>query len=170
MRFNLADEVLPEGTSKKLLHIPGILRASCVKLEEDQIRGADYEIAADPFGPLQEPRLPRELPDHDVNRPFPRNLEPHHTSQRIRQVSLPDLNVNATGSKVRPQGRLQAGSIGDEQIQIEGRTVDPMGGESQCADQGMADAGRIESRPDLLEQVHPISSDMHFEGVRPACR
>jgi hypothetical protein len=38
------------------------------------------------------------------------------------------------------------------------------------ADQGMADSSRIQDRADLLAQAHPISSDMHFEGVRLAWR
>lgn len=170
MRFDFVDESLPEGTREKLLHIPSVLGTSCVELEEDQIGGPDDEIAAGRLGSLQEPRLPWVFPDNDVDRPLAGSLEPHHASQRIRQVSLADLNGNAAGSQSLPEVWLQTGGIGDEQVQIEGGTVDPIGGESHGSDQGMADAGRIEGRPDLLEQAHPISSDMHFEGVRPAWR
>jgi hypothetical protein len=168
VRLDLADEVLPEGTREKLLHIPGVLRASSIKLEEGQIGGPDHEIAADRFGSLKEPRLPWELPDDDIDRLLAGSLEPHHASQRIRQVSLANLNGNAAGSQVHPKVRLQTGGICDEQVQIEGGTVDPISGESKRSDQGMTDASRIKGRPDLLEQVHPISSDRHFEGARPA--
>jgi hypothetical protein len=168
--LDFADESFPERTREELLHIPGVLGTSRVKLEEDQIGRSDDEIAADRFGSLQEPRLPWVFPDDDIDRPFAASLESNHASQRIGQVSPTNLNGNAARSHRLPEVRLQTGGIGDEQVQIEGGTVDPIGGESNGTDQGMADPSRIEGRPDLLEQVHPISSDMHFEGVRLAWR
>src|SRR5262245_45183525 len=170
VRFDLAGEVFPERSRQELLHIPCVLKTSGVELEEDQIGGPNHKGSSDGLGPFEKPRLPGKLSDHDVNRNLARRLKPHHARQRIGQIPLPDLDSNAPALQDGPKIGFETGCIGGKQVEVEARPVDAVSGQGESADQGVPDSGRIQDRADLLAQAHPMSSDMHFEGVRLAWR
>ncbi|HEX3555209.1 MAG TPA: hypothetical protein VIA62_18445 [Thermoanaerobaculia bacterium] len=127
-QFDLKDEIFSERPSQELLHIPGVLKASGVELEKDQVGGPHYEVSTDGLSPLQDPRLPGELSDHDVDRSLAWGLEPHDAGEGIGQVPLPDLDGDAAALQVGPEIRSQTGSIGGEQVEVEARAVHSVGG------------------------------------------
>jgi len=126
-------------------------------------RGDDGDLSGVLFGRLQDRALPTGLADDHIDGALPVPFEADDASQRIFDVSAMNLDVDSGVSQVRPERRVEATGIEDEEVSICRRAWNAMRGEGRGADQGMRYLRLPQDGRDLVEQAQPMSSIMHRE-------
>jgi len=123
----------------------------------------DGDLSAAPLGSLQDRELPTGLADDQIDGALPVRFEADDAGQRIRGVSVADLDLGPRSSQIRPERRVEAAGIEDEEVLILRGTRDAMRGQGGGADQGMRYLRLPQDGRDLVEEAQPMISVMHRE-------
>ncbi len=171
---DVGDERLAVRAGEQLFDVPGVLGAAGEELEEDEVlcpRGRQARSAGERgLGALEEPLLPAVAAHDQVDRLLPLLLEPDDARKGVVGVAPRSRHLHARVGQRLPPRAVQRGVGQRQQVDVAGRAADAVDGQCGGADQGVRDAGAVESRGDALEQAQPMSRWMHPLGWRVAWR
>src|SRR3954454_1906440 len=172
--LDLLDERGPLRAQQELLDVPGVLGASRVELEQDQIGPAEdrhlHPHEDRRLSSLDRSPLPQMLADDDVEGELGGELEPHDSRQRIVRISFAHFDADSFRGESVPGPGIEAGPVDREEIDVDGRAVDAMDRQGRGADQDVRNSSSLQDPAHPREQAHPMISSMHLEGWRPAWR